>query len=107
MSEKIIHDIVKTIVDEVSPEKILLFGSRARGNAHQNSDIDLLIIEKQPFDQNRSRWQELIKIRRALKNYRVSKDILLFSSDEVEYWKNSINHIIPTCLSEGKVVYER
>jgi len=99
--------IVAEILREVEPEKVILFGSRARGDGKPSSDLDLLIIEKDKFLGGRNRWKETIKIRKALKDFRIPKDILVFSEDEVEYWKDSLNHIIPTCLKEGIILYER
>lgn len=100
-------DIVKRILSETDAEKVILFGSRARGDNTPESDLDLLIIQKEDFTGNRNRWKETIKIRKALKNYRLSMDILIFSESEVNYWKDSLNHIIPACLKEGKVLYAR
>jgi len=107
LSESIISELVAAIVSEVDPETILLFGSRARGTNRDDSDIDLLVVEKGPFNEKRPRWDELTKIRASIKNIKLAKDILFFSSQEIEYWRGSINHIIPTCLSEGIVLYER
>lgn len=98
--------LVQTLISEVPVEKVILFGSRAKGDEKPESDLDILIIQREDFN-NRNRWQEMKKIRRALKNFKISKDILLYSESEVEYWKDSINHIIPTCLKEGKVLYAR
>jgi predicted nucleotidyltransferase len=107
ISDTIIPELVTAIVNEVDPEMILLFGSRAKGTNGPDSDIDLLIIEKEPFNASHRRWDELKRIRTALKNIKPAKDILVYSRQEVEYWKDSINHIIPTCLAEGIVLYER
>ena len=100
-------DIVNAILSEVDAEKVILFGSYARGDNTHSSDLDLLIIEKGKFSKQRSRWNEVIKIRKALKKFTIPKDILVFSEDEVSYWKDSLNHIIPACLKEGIVLYER
>lgn len=100
-------EIVRAIINEVQAEKVILFGSRARGDNRPESDLDLLIIQKDEFTKERNRWNETIKIRKALKNYKIPKDILLFSEEEVDYWKDSLNHIIPTCMKEGKVLYAR
>jgi len=102
-----LSQIISVILREVDAEKVILFGSRARGDNKPTSDLDLLVIEKGKFSKERSRWNETKKIRMALKDYKMSKDILVFTEEEVNYWKDSINHIIPTCLEEGKVLYER
>ena len=106
--EKILlQQMVDTIVREASPEAIILFGSRARGDARPDSDIDLLIIETEPFSPQRSRRKEAARLYMALRGLAISKDILLYSRDEFEHWKNSINHVIGRALREGKVLHGR
>jgi predicted nucleotidyltransferase len=107
VTNTIVNNIVEIIVKEVGPEKILLFGSYGRGDQNPDSDLDLLIIEKEPFSEKRRRWEEIIRIRHALHSIRHPKDILVYSVDEIEKWKHSLNHIISRCLNEGKVIYER
>ncbi len=105
--EQILQDMVNAIVQEVHPEKIILFGSQVNGNVHQDSDVDLLIIEQDPFGKQRSRWKELSKIRKSLWSFDYAVDILVSSIEEMNKWKNSINHIISHILREGRVLYER
>ena len=100
-------EIVDAILKAVNAEKIIMFGSRARGDNNYGSDLDLLVIQKEDFSKENTRWLETKGIRKALKNVRVPKDILVFSESEIDYWKDSLNHIIPTCLKEGKVLYAR
>jgi predicted nucleotidyltransferase len=107
VTEEILDEMVETLVQEVNPEQIYLFGSRARGNARPDSDIDLLIVESEPFGTHRSRRQELTRIRRALSPFRAPKDILVYSQDEIAKWQYAVNHIISHCLREGKLLYER
>lgn len=94
------------IVEAVHPELIILFGSLARGEANEDSDIDLLVVVDEGF-QSRSRWQELQKIRKLLAAFPMPKDILLYSRDEVDRWQRSTNHIITHALQEGRPLYER
>ena len=105
--EEFIQQMVEAIVHEVKPQCIYLFGSRARGTATEESDVDLLIVEAEAFDRSRNRWSELKRIRRVLKPFQVPKDILVYSRDEFEKWQGSINHIIAHATREGKLVYER
>jgi len=107
VNEEIIDQIVKIIVEEVSPEQVILFGSHATGAARPDSDLDLLVIESEPFGENRSRRREMTRLWRALARFPVPKDILVYSKDELEYWRTSLNHVLARALREGKVLYER
>lgn len=103
----VLPEMVQAIVEEVDPEQVYLFGSRARGDASPESDVDLLVIEDQPFDPQRSRLQEVNRIYRAISRFRVPTDVLLYSSDEFARWGGSINHVIGRCCREGELLYER
>lgn len=107
VTDQVLAEMVRAIVREVDPERIILFGSRARGEAGPDSDLDLMIVERERFGEKRRRWEELGRIRNARSGFFIPKDILVFSQDEIAKWQNSINHIIATSLREGKVLYER
>jgi uncharacterized protein len=103
--ESLLRQMVSTIVSEVSPETIILFGSRARGDARPDSDIDLLVVETEPFSPQRSRRKEAARLYMALRNVGVSKDILLYSREEFEHWKHSLNHVVGRAHREGRVLH--
>ena len=107
LTKEILSEIVDIIVHEVSPEKAVLFGSRSRETAQTDSDLDLLIIEAQPFPLQRDRRQEMARVWRALAHIPFSKDILIYSQDEIERLQNSLNHVVGKALREGKVLYKR
>jgi len=107
LSSHVLEEMVDTIVHEVDPEQVYLFGSCVRGGVDADSDIDLLIVEKEDFGPDRSRWRELQRVRKSLARFRVAKDIILYSRNEVEKWKKSLNHIVAHALREGRLVYER
>jgi predicted nucleotidyltransferase len=107
VTEKVLAVIVQVIVREVDPERIYLFGSRARGNARADSDVDLLIVERKSFGPQHSRFLEINRVYRVLSSFRVPKDILLYSDDEFAKWRSSINHVVGRCNREGKLLYER
>lgn len=86
-------------------EKIILFGSQARGDADAGSDWDwdwdFLIIE--PEVANRAR--EMVRLRRALRPLRVTADVLVYSRDEVQRWSNQPGTALYWAMKEGQVVY--
>ena len=99
--------MVQVIVEIADPEQVILFGSRARGESRLGSDVDLLIVESDPFDEKRSRRKEMARLWRALASFPFPKDILVYSRDELVYWRSSLNNVVARALREGKVLYER
>jgi len=106
VTDEKLAQLVDDIVKEVRPEAIYLFGSRARGDHHEQSDVDLLIIEREPFSKERSRYKETAKLYLLTMKHRMSVDILLYSRDEVEDWRTAPGHVIARALSEGKILYD-
>ena len=74
--------VVDAIVRSANPEKVFLFGSSARGDATADSDLDLLIVDSCAFGPAHSRSEVIQRIREALSELQVSKDILVFSPEE-------------------------
>ena len=107
VTDRLLDQMVRVIVDEVDPDQVILFGSQASGTPTADSDADLLIVESAPFGPGRSRRRELMRVIRALSGFKVPVDILVYSRDEVERWRHSLNHVLARALREGKVLYER
>lgn len=102
-----IAGIVERIVQTARPEQVVLFGSAARGDGDKCSDVDLLVIQAEPFGRSRSRIAEIGRIERALGATPIPTDILIYSADEVERYRDAPNHIVCQALTEGLVVYAR
>jgi predicted nucleotidyltransferase len=107
LSEDLIESMAAAIVQEVKPQRVYLFGSCARGTPTPDSDVDFLVVEEEAFGCDRRRWSELRRIRRALRPFRVPKDILVYSREEFDKWQSSANHIIASAVREGRLLYER
>jgi predicted nucleotidyltransferase len=98
-----LSEIVRRILFVGDPQKIVLFGSRARGEAHSDSDYDILIIEPS----NLPRYKRPAKYRRALVGTALAKDIIVWTPGEVAEWSGVPNAFITVALNEGIVLYER
>ena len=98
----IVADLVKRIVAAADPEKIVLFGSAARGEMGPDSDYDLLVIKGGKFNRHRV----TLTITRALRGKGAPVDFLVVTPDEVERYRNTHCLVICPALREGKVVYE-
>ncbi|MGH8057265.1 MAG: nucleotidyltransferase domain-containing protein, partial [Candidatus Entotheonellia bacterium] len=94
---------VRRITKRFDPDQIILFGSRARGTARDNSDVDLLVV----MEVTGSKRETQIAIRCALHNIHIAKDIIVATPDEVERRRNIVGTIIGPALREGKVLYAR
>lgn len=104
-SDEMIREMAAIVAHEVAPEAIILFGSHATGDARPDSDVDLLVIEATPFGPDRDRRQEMTRLWRALAGFAVAKDILVYSRDEIERWRNARNHVIARALREGRLLH--
>ena len=107
LTEETLMEMVRTIVREADPEQIILFGSRARGDARPDSDVDLIVIEREPYGRNRSRRLRAAVFYQALMRCGVPTDILLYSQADVEPWQPSLNNVLARALREGNVLYAR
>ncbi len=105
MEQETLQKLTDTIVDAVHPEQVILFGSHARGDWNRDSDVDLLVVESEPFGEHRSRHQEIVDLYRKLRWVDFSLDLLVYSQDEFEFWKQQRNHVIAEAAREGQVLY--
>ncbi len=107
ISDAMIGEMVDVLAKAADPDQIILFGSRGRGEARDNSDVDLIVVESEPFGPGRDRVQEMARLYKALSRFPVPIDLLVYSQKDVEYWRDSLNHVLARALREGRVLYER
>lgn len=101
ITEELIHQIKNRIVNEVHPEKIILFGSYAYGTPTKDSDLDLLVI----LHTDEPMHRRVTKMRKLLRDIRIPKDIIVYTPQEVEKWKNASAAFITSVIKKGKVIY--
>ncbi|WP_369017679.1 nucleotidyltransferase domain-containing protein [Thermatribacter velox] len=107
--ERTIEGIIKRIIVEVLTEfgveadKIILFGSRARGNFDEKSDWDILVILKKEVSQKVE--QEIFKrITVRLSEMLIPCDILIRTPQQVKRFEGYVHSVTKTALREGKVL---
>jgi predicted nucleotidyltransferase len=95
-----LDQIIRRIVEVAQPEKIILFGSAARGEMGPHSDVDLLVIKS-----GANRLDLTGQIYRNLHGVGEAVDIVVITPEDVERYHNSHALVIAPALKEGKVVY--
>lgn len=96
----ILADTIKRVVQAAKPDKIVLFGSAARGTMGPDSDLDLLIIKGGKFDRQRI----TTAIYRNLSGD-IAVDAVVVTPEEVERYRDTHCLVICPAMREGKVVY--
>ncbi len=102
-ARKQIREMVKRIVRQFRPEKIILFGSQARGQAGPDSDVDLLIV----MDVKGSKRHKAVEIGVELGDIPISKDIIVTTPEEFAWRKDIVGTIERPAYKEGEVLYAR
>lgn len=102
VSADILDEIVKRIVAVANPEKILLFGSAARGKMGPNSDVDLIIIKTGVHRRKLAQrlYKELIGVGQAV-------DLVVATPSDLLRYGDSVGLVYRPALQEGRVIYER
>jgi predicted nucleotidyltransferase len=98
---------VRAILAHVQASAIVLFGSQARGEGHSGSDIDLLVVASTEAFRGNPRYEITGKIYRDLAELPMGVDLLLYTPEEIEARRHSLNHVIAHALRQGKLLHGR
>lgn len=102
MDDDVLHTIIERIVEVADPERIILFGSAARGEMGPHSDVDLLVVKE---DDNLSRGQLVEQIYMNLIGVGQAVDVIVVTPEEVDKYRNSHSVVISPALDEGREIY--
>ena len=97
-----LSEVIRRVVEVAQPERIILFGSAARGEMGANSDLDLLVVKSGNYHKGRLTgeiYMHLIGVGQAV-------DVVLVTPEDVDRYRDSHPLVIKPALREGKVVYE-
>lgn len=101
IDEKIIETVKKKIVEAISPEKIILFGSYATGKATNESDLDLVVV----WNSDLNSHERNIFLSKLFPKRNFSLDIFAFTRKEAEKLKDVAGTIVYEAFHHGKVIY--
>ncbi len=82
---------------------IIVFGSSARGETGEDSDLDVLVIEPRVTDQ----WGEMVRLSDALRPLGIPADVLVVSQQTFEYWADTPNTVLYEAAQEGRVFHAK
>ena len=102
---ELINEIIQKLAGQIDLEKIVLFGSQVTGKTDEYSDLDILIIapsQERPLDRR-------LRVRRLLHELdkRIGLDILFYTPEEVERFKDHPSSFLHNVLTTGITVYDR
>jgi uncharacterized protein len=102
LKQAFLDEVIRRVVEVAQPERIILFGSAARGDMAPDSDLDLLVIKSGVH-----RRQLAQSIYMNLFGLEWAVDVVVVTPDDVERYGDAIGLVIGSALREGEVVYER
>jgi predicted nucleotidyltransferase len=102
-TDRLLGEIVERIAAAAQPERIILFGSRARGHARSSSDYDLLVIQ----NSTEPRYRRAVGLYSRLTDLPAEVDIVVYTPGEVGEWSSVSQAFVTTAIREGRLLYER
>lgn len=103
VNEETLTEITKRLIDGFHPDKIILFGSQARGTADERSDVDILVICPVEGD----RLDLMLNMDKALKGMLLARDVLVLTPEEYDKGSKTPGHVARYVYLEGKTLYEK
>lgn len=100
--QKEVQTLIDRLIQHYKPLKIIAFGSFARGDMHEDSDLDLCIIKK---DIPSSRVYRRFEVYQLLDDRNIPLDVVIYQPEEFEERRRLGDPFIKTILSEGKMLY--
>jgi len=98
-----IAEMVRRLVERFHPQRIILFGSHARGTAGPDSDVDLLVVT----EVSGSKRRLAVEMDLALADRKLPLDLVVVTPEEMARYRDVVGHVLYPVVREGKVLYDR
>lgn len=102
ISSEQIQQAVERLVKAANPSKVILFGSYARGDATEDSDLDLMVIEREV----KNAGDEMVRLHKVVGNIGVGVDVLVYSDKEASRRSQVPGTVLYWAAKEGRVLYD-
>ena len=97
-----IRRLTGLLIEAAKPKRIIMFGSQARGEAGEDSDLDVMVVEELVSD----RAGEMVRLNRLLRSLDIPVDLLVVSAEKFDYWCDTPGNVYFEAATEGEVLYE-
>ena len=97
-----IKRLTELLIKAAKPNRIIMFGSQARGEAGEDSDFDVMVVEDSVSD----RVGEMVRLNRLLRSLNIPVDLLVVSAEKFNYWCDTPGNVYFEAATEGEVLYE-
>ena len=97
-----IKRLTALLIGAAKPKRIIMFGSQARGDAGEDSDLDVMVVEEDVSD----RAGEIVRLNRLLRSLDVAVDLLVVSAEKFNYWCDTPGNVYFEAATEGRDLYE-
>jgi predicted nucleotidyltransferase len=97
-----IKRLTELLIEAAKPKRIIMFGSQARGEAGEDSDLDVMVVEEGVLD----RAAEMVRLNRLLRSLDIPVDLLVVSAEKFNYWCDTPGNVYFEAATEGEVLYE-
>jgi predicted nucleotidyltransferase len=97
-----IKRLTELLIQAAKPKRIIMFGSQARGEAGEDSDLDVMEVEEGVSD----RAAEMVRLNRLLRSLDIPVDLLVVSAEKFNYWCDTPGNVYFEAATEGEVLYE-
>ena len=102
-SDRLLDEVTRKIVERFDPKRIVLFGSRARGEARSDSDLDLFV----EMETDRRPPERAVEVASIFGLRTWPLDVVVYTPAEVERLRNVRGTLLSVIEAEGRLLYER
>ena len=99
--KELLEQLRRSIVEAVNPRCIVVFGSRARGDARPGSDVDLLVVVEGEGEVDEVR----VAVRRAIRHIGIPKDVIVVTKGAFDKWSRAPGSLVRSVLTDGIVIH--